>query len=445
MFWARCRRKSFAAAVAVFVSVLPVARADDGSALQHEIRIAQATQKDAAAAGTWATSVAPKKSDSGISAMSVSLSQQDTSTTFSLVLSRGVRVEVFTLANPYRVIVDLPDVAFDLPDGTGKTGWGLVKAFRYGVFEAGKARIVLDTTGPVLISKAEMNVEPTGKGVRLAVVMAPTEAAAFGTGTGAQKTSPPASKPSNYEDDRPAKPKDRAKPVILVDPGHGGIDPGAVAATNVLEKNVVLAVAKLVKARLAANGRYDVHMTRQTDAFVSLDQRLKKSREHDADLFISIHADSIESVNFAQSVRGASVYTLSDKASDEQARQMAAKENASDLLAGLDSSEVEGKDEVKNILIDLMRRETSDFSSEFSNLLVGRLKKSIPMSREPRRSAAFKVLRQTESPSVLIELGYLSNSEDEKAMTSEQWQAKVARSISEAVDAYFTKRTAGGP
>jgi N-acetylmuramoyl-L-alanine amidase len=177
---------------------------------------------------------------------------------------------------------------------------------------------------------------------------------------------------------------------------------------------------------------------------VSLDDRLNFSRKNGADLFLSLHADAIEK-SYAETIRGATIYTLSEDASDEQARQMAEKENASDLLAGLHVTDADGQDQVKNILIDLLKRETANFSTDFSNVLAKRLGSTITMSRIPQRSAAFKVLKQTHAPSVLIELGYVSNPKDHEQMTSRQWQAKVAASIAAAVQTYFSKRLAEHP
>lgn len=365
---------------------------------------------------------------------------------FVLRLSRGVPVEVYTLANPFRVILDLPDVGFRLPKDAGRKQQGLVTAFRYGLFAEGKGRIVIDTSGPVLISGAEMVNEPKGGGVELIIALRTTDTRTFGAGTGAGRAKQDAQAGANdSEPDPNSGPKTQrpgARPVIIIDPGHGGIDPGTVSPNNVSEKALVLSVALKLERKLKARGRYDVHMTRRTDVFVSLDNRLKFSRDREADLFISLHADAIAETALTQNIRGATVYTLSERASDEQARLMAEKENNSDLVAGLSSEVKEQAEEVNHILIDLMRRETANFSTDFSNVLVSGLRKSVKLSRAPKRSAAFKVLKQTKTPSVLIELGYLSNLQDEKMMLSAEWQHRVTDQIGAAVDSYFAQRSA---
>jgi N-acetylmuramoyl-L-alanine amidase len=237
----------------------------------------------------------------------------------------------------------------------------------------------------------------------------------------------------------------RIRPVIVIDPGHGGVDPGAVSAgiagqPPVLEKTVVLAVSKLLAAALLASGRYDVVLTRSGDTFVPLAERLNQSRRLSADLFISIHADSVATNIKAQGVRGATVYMLSDQASDEQARRLAEKENAADQAAGLPTAVALDTDQVRNILVDLMRRETAEFSAGFRSAVVAELGRRIAMARAPERAAAFVVLKQTDVPAVLIELGYMSNAQDQKLLQSAAWQSQVATSITAAIERYFGQR-----
>jgi len=374
-------------------------------------------------------------------ATQATVSEKAGGTVFSLTLSKGVPAEIYTLSSPYRVIIDFPDVSFRLPKGAGREAKGLVSAFRFGAFAPGKSRIVLDATEPVRIGGADM-ANAAGGRVELRVRLEGTTAAKFGKGTGAKRA----------EEERVARkaaaktavrPRERrSKPVVVIDPGHGGIDPGTVSEGNVYEKDLVLSVAKRVSAKLKSRGLFDVKMTRTTDVFLSLDDRLAFSEKHEADLFVSLHADAIADQSMAQRIRGATVYTLSERASDEQARKMAEKENSSDLVAGLSGSSRPATGDVTNILIDLMRRETANFSTAFSNTLVSRLRKSVKVSRKPRRSAAFKVLKQTKTPSVLVELGYLSNRADEKTMQTTTWQSKVATSIADAVATYFAQRNA---
>jgi N-acetylmuramoyl-L-alanine amidase len=369
------------------------------------------------------------------------------STIFELTMSEGLTAQVFTLANPYRVVLDLPDLSFRLEPSAGKKGAGLVSAFRYGQFAEHKSRIVIDTKGPVKINSATMTRLKGTSAVKLSIALMPIDAKTFGAGTGAMAHTtgyqPDAelAVPENSE----VKHKPHGKPVIVIDPGHGGIDPGAIGANNVTEKTIVLAVALQLKEALTKTGLYEVKMTRADDVFISLDQRLKFSADNAADLFISLHADSIEEKTAKETIRGATIYTLSGQASDEQARIMAEKENASDLIAGIENFDRGGGDQVKNILIDLLKRETSNFSADFSQVLAKRLGRTIAMSRIPRRSAAFKVLKQTHAPSVLVELGYLSNQTDEQQMLTAEWQSRVAAAITEAVQIYFNKRTASQP
>lgn len=352
-------------------------------------------------------------------------------------LTKQLSPKVSVASNPDRVIVDLPEVEFRIDAAAGQHGKGLVKAFRFGLFRAKQSRIVIDTDGPAHVRKARVEGDDQPQLV--------IELTRDDRGTVAKSaTAPaPALRPSQFEEPPPAVTTRSGRPVIVIDPGHGGLDPGAVAPGGVLEKSVVLSVARRLRSLLVESGRYTVVMTRNRDIYVSLEQRVSISRRHKADLFISLHADAVPEEDLARLVRGGSVYTLSEYASDEQARRLSEKENAVDVLAGLTPVADGGEDEVRNILIDLLRRETESFSADFSKLLTGELRKHITLASNPQRSGAFRVLKQAESPSVLVELGYMSNEEDRTLLTSPEWQDQVARAILAAIDSFFARRAMG--
>lgn len=220
--------------------------------------------------------------------------------------------------------------------------------------------------------------------------------------------------------------------VVVIDPGHGGQDPGAIGSSGIYEKTITLAVAQEVRRHLEATGRYRVHLTREQDVFVALRERIALARRWKADVFVSIHADSIGSVE----TRGASVYTLSDTASDAEAAALAARENRADIIVGVDLSN-ESRD-VANILIDLAQRETMNRSAEFAHLLVRELGHEIRLLPvRPHRFAGFAVLKAPDVPSVLLELGYLSNAEDERLLRQASHRRRIALGIQRAIDEFF--------
>ena len=362
-------------------------------------------------------------------------------TRFIADLSRKVELRVYALGSPYRVIVDAPDVSFQMPAGLGKEKRGLVTAYRYGLFAPGKARIVIDVGGPFLIDKAFVLEPRDDQPARLVIDLVPTDEKTFQARLKEAKPAEGSEQSALPAPQMPERPAD-AKPVVVLDPGHGGVDPGTSSAAGISEKEVVLIFARTLKAKLEARGRYEVHLTRDDDIFLPLRERVAVAQKKGANLFLSIHADYFP--NKTDKATGATVYTLSEEASDEEARALAAKENFSDALAGVelpsDSDEV-----LANILIDLAQRETQNRSVVFARSIVGELAGKGALHTRRLRSAGFRVLKAPDIPSVLLELGFLSNPEDEKRLTSEAWRNRTADAVAASIDAYFAKRLARNP
>nr|WP_096357452.1 N-acetylmuramoyl-L-alanine amidase [Variibacter gotjawalensis] len=349
-------------------------------------------------------------------------------------LSHDIKVSAFTLADPYRVVIDLPQIAFQFPGNAGQVGRGLIKAYRYGLVMQGGSRIVIDTTGPVRVEQATVQEAKDGEPARLLVDLVSIDRASFLRNLALDQRNRPS------EPRRPPAEvaKTDARPVVVIDPGHGGIDNGTTAAEGVAEKTIVLDFAREFAERLEKTGRYNVVMTRSDDTFISLGDRVKVARQHKAALFISIHADSL--ANRDPDTRGATIYTVSDKASDAEAARLAEAENRADVIAGVDLSKDD--DDVADILIDLMQRETRTFSSHFARIVAGALRPAVKLHRQPLRSAGFKVLKAHDVPSVLIELGYVTSPQDLKLMLSEAWRKRATESLTAAVTTFFSGRAA---
>ena len=356
-------------------------------------------------------------------------------TRFVVDLTRKVDVTSFTLADPYRVVIDLPQIAFKLPPRAGEQGRGLVKAFRYGLIMQGGSRIVLDVTGPVRVEKAFTLAALDGQPARLVLDLAATDRASFLRDIGLARPGRQAA----IRNEPAAQASTDPRPLVVVDPGHGGIDTGTKGLDGQEEKDVVLAFGLKLRELLERSGKYRVSMTRKDDTFIPLTERVRIARQLKAALFISIHADSVpRSEGFAE---GASVYTLSEHASDAEAGRLAETENRSDIIAGVDLSAE--PDDVANILIDLAQRETKTFSLQFAQMVVGDIKRVAPLHLRPVKSAGFIVLKAPDVPSVLIELGYMSTRRDLKNLTSADWQAHTAEQMAHAVDDFFAKRLVG--
>jgi N-acetylmuramoyl-L-alanine amidase len=324
-----------------------------------------------------------------------------------------------------------------MPTGLGTEQRGLITGYRFGLFAPGKSRIVIDVNGPFLVDKAFVLEARADQPARLVVDLVATDRATFLARLGDAKSPAVGSIP---HPDPPAMVAN-TKAVIVLDPGHGGIDPGAASADGTTEKKVVLAFAKALREKLEEKGDYQVYLTREDDTFLALRERVEFAQGKGANLFISIHADSFP--KHTTEASGATVYTLSEQASDEEAKELAAKENFSDALAGValpsDRDEV-----VANILIDLAQRETQNRSIVFAKSVVGEMIAS-DLHRKSLKSAGFRVLKSPEVPSVLLELGFLSNPDDEKRLTSDDWRAAMAEKVTAAIDAYFAKRVARMP
>ncbi|WP_312846858.1 N-acetylmuramoyl-L-alanine amidase [Stappia sediminis] len=353
-------------------------------------------------------------------------------TRFVMDLVEPVDFAISTLADPYRVIIDLPETRFDFGEDAGKDGRGLVSAWRYGRFARGKSRIVLDAVEPVTVDKSFILPPVDDQPARLVLDLVKTTREAFLEGV----SRPEASAHTVTKGDKLTAKQASSRPLIVIDPGHGGIDTGATGRGGTLEKQVALDFSSLLKRKLEETGRYDVEMTRDSDVFIPLKNRVEIARSLEADLFISVHADSVRVGK--NEVRGASVYTLSEKASDAVAAELAERENRSDIIAGVHLEDEQS--EVADILIDLARRETKKFSIFFARTLVDELKSAARVIKNPHRSAGFRVLEAHDMPSALVELGYLSNRLDEKLLTSDEWRERMSTSLVAAVDRFFRPR-----
>lgn len=357
-------------------------------------------------------------------------------TRFVVDLTEKVDIAAFTLADPYRVIIDLPQVTFRFPARAGENGRGLVKAFRYGLIMQGGSRIVLDATAPVRIDQSYVLPPGEGQPARLVVDLAATDRDSFMRHLSLDAHAPRMAAKRSL----PAVDANDPRPLIVIDPGHGGIDTGAKASgSDIDEKTLVLDFSLALREHLEKTGKYRVAMTRSDDTFLPLAERVRVARALKASLFISVHADYLPRNEGA--AQGATVYTLSETASDAEAARLAESENKADVIAGLDLRRE--PNDVADILIDLAQRETKSFSVQFARGLVAEMKTATRLHRNPVRSAGFIVLRAPDVPSVLIELGYVSAKEDLQALKSAEWRNRTAAAMTRAVDTYFVPRLAG--
>lgn len=382
----------------------------------------------------------------GLSVEQVRVGTHPDKTRIVLEMSASADFRTFILDTPNRLVVDLPDFEWRVP---GRVQSLIIQDARTGPLQAGIDRLVFDTKTPIKILSAFLLPRGNGQPDRLVIDIKQTSAdearAAKDKIHGTLDTAAPAFNLNNGRtegvlslpapDRKPSTQNSPAfKPLIVLDPGHGGQDPGATAGAGRHEKQVTLAMAKELKRQLEASGKYKVQLTRDTDKFIKLAERVKIAQRAKADLFVSIHADSIDKPD----VSGASIYTLSDKASDAQTAKLAARENKADAIGGVDLSH-EDKD-VANILINLAMRDTMNQSKFFANTVVQNFNKGgVRTLQGPHRYAGFAVLKAPDIPSVLIEVGFMSNKKEADALLSESYRRKVAGSIKAGIDGYFSK------
>ncbi len=380
--------------------------------------------------------------------LDLTIGAHDGATRVVLEFSERLAPEIFSLTDDYRLVIDLPEVDWRVAGGAVLPGSRDIRRVRYARNRPGHSRIVLDLAGPLSIANKALLADNAR--VRLVLDLSRTDRAAFmrtagwparhllvpgGNDRGHAKARPaPAPKirvgAAGTAPDTPRRaPADATRRVIVLDAGHGGHDPGAIGRSGVYEKTVALAMARQLRDVLEKSGRYTVRMTRSRDVFVPLPERVTFARESKADLFMSIHADA----NTSPSVRGTSVYTLSEQASDTAAARLAQKENA---INGLESEAVAG--DVLKILIELAQRDTMNNSVRFAQTLLPALRgRDIGLLRNTHRFGPFWVLTAADVPSVLLEMGFMSNVKDEKLITSPAWRAKLAAGILDSLDRYF--------
>ena len=339
-------------------------------------------------------------------------------------LDQKTDCRVFTLKNPNRVVIDFENTTLD-PIVTQNIPEPLlfVNNVRIGTPLNGQTRLVLETTDAVDF-KEGFFLTPIQQGDSWRYVVDITS----------NQSSSPTEKtvllPLSSTTPPPYKTKVQ-KPLIVLDPGHGGADPGAISYSGKYEKNLTLQMAKEVKKEIEKTGRYRVKLTRDTDKALTLRGRIAFAHKNEADLFISIHADSAKN----KKAKGLSVYTISERASDKEAQLLAERENKADIILGMDLTNE--APEVSNILIDLAKRDTMDKSSHYANILVKTMGKQVKLVKNAHRFAGFVVLKSPNIPSVLIEIGYLSNREEERNLGKPAYRAKLAKSIVDAIDDYF--------
>ena len=399
-------------------------------------------------------------------------------TRFVTDLSERVSFQVTTQNNPHRILIEVPDLDWRGPPRLSQPH-GAINEIR-----GSSGRITIDLRKPVAVKSSFLIPPRDGMGWRLVVDLDESAAPPPRTARPAPSPQPPRpatppspavahrdlppppprpidspsaekplaaaetprAEPARADAGHPPevqsavltptpgaalRPRDGGLPVIVIDPGHGGIDPGAIGVSGIYEKHITLAIARELKAAIERSGRYQVYLTRDRDVFIRLRDRVSIARQYGADLFISLHADAVQN----PSIRGLSIYTLSQNASDAESQTLAEKENKADLIAGVDLSHESA--DVAGILIDLAQRETMNRSAAFAAEAVDEVGHEFSLLDNTHRFAGFAVLKAPDVPAVLIEMGYLSNESEEKQLRQPAYRTRLAKSIAHAVDRFF--------
>ncbi len=347
-----------------------------------------------------------------------------------LALSQGVPFRIFTLDAPPRIVVDFREVDWAGTLGPELVQTELVTSARVGGFRPGWSRMVLALAGPYALAQAGLTGDPNAAGSNLRLLLERTTPEAFAAGAGVpDQTGWDLPEPADVGTKVQAKAT--ADLVVVLDPGHGGIDPGA-GEGEVLEKDVMLSFARELKEALLRRGDVSVVMTRDDDSFVSLERRVAIAHGADADLFLSLHADSLG----AGRAQGATLYKLGDEASDAASAALAERHDRADMLAGLDLSGTD--DVVADVLMDLARMETQPRSDLLARaLLIGLEEEGLPTNSKPIRTASFSVLKSPNVPSLLLELGFLSNGRDLDNLIDPKWRGRMAQAIADGIGAWM--------
>jgi N-acetylmuramoyl-L-alanine amidase len=346
----------------------------------------------------------------------------ETGLALTLGISQPVPWRARLLDNPPRLVVDFREVDWRGIEGVRREG---VADLRAGIFRPGWSRLVAELRRPMVIERAGMSTEGA---TTVEVLLRPASAQQFSS-----KASVP--EPPGWTLPKPAailggNPSDDGRFVVVLDPGHGGIDPGA-ETEGLKEADLVLTFARELKDLLMRDGSIEVFMTREEDAFVPLETRITVSRAAAADVFVSLHADALAE---GEAV-GATVYTLSDEASDAAAQALAERHDRADLLAGVDLSEQD--DMVARVLMDLARTETAPRADQLADALVTSINAAgLRMHRHPHQTAGFSVLKSPDTPSVLLELGFMSSEKDLERLQDTEWRSKMAAAVRDALVAW---------